>query len=139
VPIARHPGDLEPMDHDECWELLSGAPFVRLGFVTEQGPSILPVNHVLFEGDLYFRTATGSKLGTAASEGQVAVEADGVDEEQHRGWSVLGHGRASIVTDPDLTERLLSLDFTPWAAPDATVFWVRIRFDDLAGRRIVPS
>jgi uncharacterized protein len=135
--IPRHPGDLEPIDRSECEELLASVPFVRLGFVSGRGPSILPVNHVMVDGELYFRTEAGSKLAAAAGEGRVAVETDGAEPEQHAGWSVLGHGTASIVTDRDEIERLLSLDFTPWSAPDEKLFWVRVRFDDLEGRRIV--
>jgi uncharacterized protein len=137
VRIPRHPGDLEPIDRATCEELLASVPFVRLGLVTDRRVSILPVNHVVVDGDLYFRTEAGSKLAAAASEGQVAVETDGADVERHVGWSVLGHGTASIVTDRDEIERLLSLDFTPWNAPDEKMFWVRVRFDDLEGRRIV--
>jgi uncharacterized protein len=137
VRIPRHPGDLEPIDRETCEELLASVPFVRLGLVTDRGPSILPVNHVVVDGDVYFRTEAGSKLATAASEGLVAVETDGADADQHVGWSVLGHGTASIVTDPEVTERLMSLDFTPWNAPDEKMFWVRVRFEDLEGRRIV--
>jgi uncharacterized protein len=135
--VPRHPGDLEAIDRAECEQLLTSVPFVRLGIVTDRGPSILPVNHVMVDGDLYFRTEAGSKLAAAAGEGQVAVETDGADPGRHIGWSVLGHGIATIVTDHDLEERLSSLDFTPWHAPDEKLFWVRVRFDDLEGRRIV--
>jgi uncharacterized protein len=137
VRIPRHPGDLEPIDRAECEALLASVPFVRLGLITKRGPSILPVNHVVVNGDLFFRTEAGSKLATAASEGQVAVETDGADVDRHVGWSVLGHGTASIVTDHEQIEELSSLDFTPWSAPDEKLFWVRVRFDDLEGRRIV--
>jgi uncharacterized protein len=137
VRIPRHPGDLEPIAREECEQLLASVPFVRLGLITRHGPSILPVNHVVLDGEVFFRTEAGSKLAAAAGEGRVAVETDGADPDQHTGWSVLGHGTASIVTDRDLIERLLSLDFTPWSAPDEKMFWVRVRFDDLEGRRIV--
>jgi uncharacterized protein len=137
VRIPRHPGDLEPIDRDECERLLASVPFVRLGLIGRRGPSILPVNHVVVDGDVFFRTEAGSKLAAAAGEGRVAVQTDGAEPERQLGWSVLGHGTASIVTDPALVERLLSLDFTPWSAPDEKLFWVRVRFDDLEGRRIV--
>jgi nitroimidazol reductase NimA-like FMN-containing flavoprotein (pyridoxamine 5'-phosphate oxidase superfamily) len=135
--IPRHPGDLERIERDECERLLASVPFVRLGIQTDRGPSILPVNHVVVDGDVYFRTEAGSKLATAAAEGRVAVETDGADADAHTGWSVLGHGTARIVTDPDRIESLLSLDFTPWSAPDGKLFWVQVQLDDLEGRRIV--
>jgi nitroimidazol reductase NimA-like FMN-containing flavoprotein (pyridoxamine 5'-phosphate oxidase superfamily) len=135
--IPRRKGDLAPLDRDECLERLADAPFVRLGFCTADGPSILPVNHLLLGDLLYFRTETGTKLATAAAEGKVAVEADGHDESRRLGWSVLGHGHASIVTDDAELERLHSHDFTPWTSPDSKLFWIRVAFEDLEGRRIV--
>ncbi len=137
MTLPRHPGDLEVLDADECHRLLATAPFVRLGFVTVKGPTILPVNHLLVDGELYFRTETGSKLATAAAEGPVAVQADGVDPAHHLGWSVVAHGHTSIVTDQALVERLMAFDFTPWTTPDAKLFWVRVRFEDISGRRII--
>ena len=135
--LPRRPGDLERIDEDECFRLLETAPYVRLGFVTARGPTILPVNHLLLDRDLYFRTETGSKLATAAQEGPVAVQADGVDADHRLGWSVVAHGRTSIVTDQQLIERLLAEDFTPWTGPDAKMFWVQVHFDEVSGRRIV--
>lgn len=137
MTLPRHPGDLEVLDEDECRRLLGTVAFVRLGFVTTKGPTILPINHLLHDGDLYFRTETGSKLATAAAEGPVAVQADGVDADHHLGWSVVAHGHASIVTDEALVERLMAYDFTPWTGPDAKLFWVRVRFHEVSGRRIL--
>lgn len=137
MSIPRRQGDLEPIDVPTCRELLASVPFVRLGFVSEQGPEILPVNHVMLDGRLYFRTETGTKLAAAAAEAKVAVEADGAEVDQHIGWSVLAHGRSRIVTDETLLERLHSMDFAPWSSPDAKLFWVEVTLDDLGGRRIV--
>lgn len=137
MTTPRHPGDLEALDVDESRRLLETVPFVRLGFVTAAGPTILPVNHLIVDGDVYFRTHAGSKLATAAAEGAVAVEADGADTEHRLGWSVVGHGHASIVTDEDLIERLMAFDFTPWTCPDQQLFWVRVALEQVSGRRIV--
>lgn len=130
------PGDLLAIDPDTCVELLQSAAWVRLGFVLDGVPSILPIN-VLFHGqDLYFRTATGSKLAAAAAAGPVAVQADDGDATKRVGWSVLAHGHASILTDPEVEEALLALPFEPWAIPDDKPFWVRIEVADITGRRI---
>jgi len=138
VEVPPRPGDLEAIDRSECVELLRQAPYVRIAFVTGTGPTVLPVNHVLFEDAIYFRTAPGSKLGMAAADAAVAIEADGGDDETTRiGWSVVAHGRASIVTDELVLERLLALPFEPWALPDDRSFWVRVDVDDISGRTIV--
>jgi len=131
------PGDLEPIDADECVALLEEAPWVRIGFIADGLPSVLPVNHLLHDGEIFFRTAPGSKLGTAAAAGPVAVQADGGDERLRIGWSVVVHGTAEIVTDPQLEEALLAHPFEPWALPDDKGFWVRVEVASITGRRIV--
>jgi uncharacterized protein len=137
VSLPKQHGDLEPMERAACDEALASAPFVRIAFVLDGRPTILPVNHVMLDGDLFFRTEAGSKLAAAAAQAPVAVEADGADTEHRVGWSVVVHGRSSIVTDTALLERLHALNFTPWSAPDAKVFWIRIGVDEVGGRRII--
>jgi uncharacterized protein len=137
MPVPPRPGDLAAIDHDECLELLAAASFVRIAFVTPQGPTVLPVNHLMHEGALYFRTAPGSKLGTAAAGERVAVEADDGSAVTRTGWSVLVHGPASIVNDPMLIETLHAKPFEPWALPADQAFWVRVELERVAGRRIV--
>jgi uncharacterized protein len=135
--VPPRPGDLAPIDHDRCLELLADASFVRVAFVTPQGPTVLPVNHLMHGDALYFRTAPGSKLGTAAAGAKVAIEADSGDDLTRTGWSVLVHGSASIVNDPQLIEALHATPFEPWALPAEQAFWVRVELERVAGRRIV--
>lgn len=133
------PGDLTALDRDECVDLLGTTAIVRIGFVADGRPSVLPVNHLLHDGAIYFRTAPGSKLGTAAADSQVAVEADEGHDTTRTGWSVVAHGQAHIVTDDAEVEALLAYHFEPWALPDDRAFWVRVDVDDVSGRRIVPQ
>jgi uncharacterized protein len=133
------PGDLLALEPEECVERLSRAPWMRIAFVMNETPTILPVNHVVFEDAVYFRTAPGSKLGRAAQVDRVAIEADGGDPATRIGWSVVAHGTASIVHDRELEERLMALPFEPWALPEDAVFWIRIDIDTITGRTIVPK
>lgn len=135
--MQPRPGDLVPIDESECVELLGAAPWVRIGFIAGDRPVVLPVNVVLHDGAVYFRTAPGSKLASAASEGPVTVEADGGDAGARVGWSVVVQGRASIVTDDDLVAELYALPFEPWALPGTDSFWVQITVDAISGRRVV--
>jgi uncharacterized protein len=137
VSVPHRPGDLASLDRDDCLSLLAGTPFVRVAFVTTHGPTILPVNHLLHGDALYFRTAPGSKLGTAAAGNRVAIEADSGDERTRTGWSVLIHGQASIVNDDELIEALHAEPFEPWALPADQSFWVRVELEHVTGRRIV--
>lgn len=137
MTAPSHPGDLVAIDADECTALLRAAPFVRIAFVVDGAPTVLPINVLLHDDAVFFRTATGSKLGTAAAGGPVAVEADAGDETTRIAWSVVLHGTASIVTDTSLEEELLGRTFEPWALPDVKSFWVRVDQHEITGRRIV--
>lgn len=135
--MQPRPGDLLALDRQRCVELLEQATFVRVAFIHDGEPTILPVNHLLHAGAVYFRTAPGSKLGTAAADAAVAIEADDGDATTRTGWSVVAHGHASIVTDEAETEQLHAYNFEPWALPDVRAFWVRVDIDDISGRDIV--
>lgn len=133
---TRHPGDLRTLDDDECWRLLAAASVARIGFTTDEGPDVLPVNHLVHDEAVVFRSAPGSKLGVAAAGRRVAVEVDDYEPTTHSGWSVVAYGEAIIVTDADRLEALHALDFEPWTAPDLRDHWIEIRPDRLSGRRI---
>lgn len=135
--VQSQPGDLLTLDRERCVELLAASTMIRVAFVAGGEPTILPVNHLLHGEAVYFRTAPGSKLGTAAAGGRVALEADHGDPATRTGWSVVAHGRASIVTDEAEVEALHAYSFEPWALPDARAFWVRVDVDDISGREIV--
>lgn len=135
--LPRRPGDLMALDANRCVELLETTPFVRIAFTTADGPNVLPVNHLLHDGAVHFRTSPGSKLATAAADGLVAVEADEADLANRTAWSVVAHGRASIVVDEALIEVLMAAEFEPWALPGEQAFWVRIDVHSITGRQIV--
>jgi uncharacterized protein len=137
VKAPPRPGDLVEIGPTECLDLLASAPYVRIAFVVDDGPTVLPINLVLHAGGVYFRTAAGSKLGSAAASGRVAIEADGGDESTRVAWSVVIHGTVSILTDPTIEEELHALPDEPWALPDSRSFWVRVDVDRISGRRIV--
>jgi nitroimidazol reductase NimA-like FMN-containing flavoprotein (pyridoxamine 5'-phosphate oxidase superfamily) len=63
-------------------------------------PVIIPVNYLLDEDTVVFRTDAGSKLHAAIRGAPVAFEVDGVDQDRQVGWSVVVRGRAEEVTDP---------------------------------------
>lgn len=137
MPKPPRPGDLVALGRDSCIEYLEQAPYVRIGFVVDGEPMVLPVNHLLYEGAIYFRTAPGSKLGSAAAGNMVVIEADEGDEQRRIGWSVVAKGRASIVLDDAEIEALLAEPFEPWTLPDNRSFWIRVDVHDLEGRRII--
>lgn len=118
----------------ECWELLSSAPLGRLITNVDGQPEVFPVNFVVQNRTVLFRTAEGTKLVSTVINDHVLFEADGYDAVE--GWSVVVKGSARVVrTDEDIAEAeragLLS-----WTSTEKQHF-VRIRPLNITGRRFV--
>lgn len=128
--------DLVVLDADECWELLASVPVARVGLQIEGRIDVLPVNHTVVGQRVAWLSSTGTKLGAAAAEQPVALEADQIDESGHRGWSVVVHGTARIVTDEDRKQQLFDAEVTPWVAPDQRTLWVEVADPSISGRRV---
>ncbi|MFF3336541.1 pyridoxamine 5'-phosphate oxidase family protein [Streptomyces sp. NPDC002888] len=82
-----------------------------------------------------FRTAPGSVPSQVLGR-RVAFEVDHIDEALSRGWSVLLHGRARGVSDPDTVRRLRERAHSePWAGGRRET-WVCVDAVDISGREI---
>ena len=119
----------------EGHKLLAERHLGRLALTDPDEPVIFPVNYVLDEGAVVFRTDPGSKLDAIAGGARVAFEVDAVDEGSRTGWSVVVRGRAAEVSEPADLDRLRGLPLYPWA-PGAKARYVRIRPVSVTGRRI---
>src|SRR5215217_9275016 len=121
----------------ECRELLDRHHFGRLGFMNYVGvfPFIIPVNYLLDEHEIVFRTDAGSKLNVALRGAPVAFEVDGVDETRQVGWSVVVRGRAEELTDEDKLAELRQTPLLAWH-PGPIARYVRINAGQVIGRRI---
>ncbi|WP_370326496.1 pyridoxamine 5'-phosphate oxidase family protein [Euzebya sp.] len=128
--------ELYEMTVDECLRLLQSHPthVGRLGFTTEDGPTVLPVNYRVVGGEIVFHTDAGSMWSAAIMNERVAFEVDDVDPAWQEGWSVLVRGKAREVRDSEeragLTELLRS-----WA--DRHSRTVAVTPASITGRRIV--
>jgi uncharacterized protein len=125
----------QELTKDECFSLLAGQHLGRVVLIDDRGPLALPVNFVLDQHTVLFRTDEGTKLDVAVRRGRVAFEIDGVDEADRTGWSVLVRGEAIEVTDPADLARVRQLPLYPWA-PGAKGHYIRILPASLTGRRI---
>ncbi|PTL71511.1 pyridoxamine 5-phosphate oxidase [Rathayibacter caricis DSM 15933] len=83
---------------EECWRLARSTDIGRLAVIdhtpSTRGPSatIVPVNFLVHDGAIFFRSGPGSKMMDITQHPRVAFEFDG-----HRGrrfWSVVVHGDA---------------------------------------------
>ncbi|MFW5898993.1 MAG: pyridoxamine 5'-phosphate oxidase family protein [Jiangellaceae bacterium] len=128
---------LEVLSREESLVLLSSVPVGRIVFTDRALPAILPVNFVLDDSTIVFRTGAGSKLAAATREAIVAFEADSFHEATGTGWSVTVVGSAHSVEDPDEIARLATLPLRPWV-PVTPEHYVRIDIAQVTGRRIPP-
>jgi nitroimidazol reductase NimA-like FMN-containing flavoprotein (pyridoxamine 5'-phosphate oxidase superfamily) len=53
---------MEILNPAECLELFSGVPVGRIAITVSTLPVILPVNFVVIDGNIFFRTERGTRL-----------------------------------------------------------------------------
>lgn len=132
----RDHAGLEVMSRAECDEKLESTSVGRVGFLADGDVTILPVNYRMSGGTIVFRTTSGSKLEAAGRRAPVAFEIDGWDDSTQTGWSVLAKGTAVEVLSDDEAASLFELGLRPWAEAVERRQWVRIRPDEITGRKI---
>jgi len=116
----------------ECWYLLKSVALGRIVTTVDNTSHIFPINFVVQNRTVLFRTAEGTKLVSAAINNNVLFEADDHDTEQ--GWSVIVRGVARTVRDEaDLAEAQRA-ELLPWTAT-AKTHWVRVLPTQITGRR----
>jgi nitroimidazol reductase NimA-like FMN-containing flavoprotein (pyridoxamine 5'-phosphate oxidase superfamily) len=125
--------DVEELDADECWRLLTLGSIGRLAVVGQDGhPDVMPLNDLAHDGSLYFRTAPGGKLQSIEAHPQVAFEVDGQDAR--RRWSVVIRGTADRLTDPVEIEASGIARLMSWS-PTKKEDFVRVDPSTVSGRR----
>lgn len=108
---------LQDLTRPQCVALLEQHHFGRLAFVPRAGvmPQITPVNYLLDQDAVIFRSDPGSKLTAAIRDAAVAFEIDGIDDDKHTGWSVVITGHAVEVIAGAELNRLRETLFASWA------------------------
>lgn len=129
-------GELTELDRRECLRLLGCACIGRVVFTDSALPAAQPVNYLLDDEEIIFRTENGSKLAAATRHHVVAFEADEIDTQTRTGWSVLGVGEAYEVVEPTRLLELVARLPMPWAAGHDQ-HTISIPLQRLSGRRIV--
>jgi uncharacterized protein len=125
--------ELTPLEIEESLRLLSSRYVGRLAFVEDGLPHVLPFNYVLHDGVVVLRTGPGALVEEMPR--QVAFEVDEISASEHRGWSVVVHGRAEEIVDPAELERVRALPLRPWAGGERDHYF-RILSRAITGRRI---
>jgi uncharacterized protein len=130
---------IEELPAPVCLRLLEGDAHKvgRVGYVLNRMPVILPVNYLLFHGQVVFRTEPGTVLDELTRRGQIdaAFQADALDPGWREGWSVLLQGRVRQVLSEQRLERLRALPLRPWA-PGHRSRYLELEPRHITGRRI---
>lgn len=123
---------IEILSESECWKLMSASSLGRL--VTSVGgePEIFPVNFVVQNRTVLFRTAEGTKLSSAVINKNVLFEVD--DHNSVEGWSVVIRGLARTLRTDDEIDEAERAQMLPWTAT-VKPHYVRIRPLRVTGRR----
>ena len=132
-------GRLHELEPAECRELLGGRQVGRLAFSTPAGPRVYPVNYVLRDDDLVFRTLPYGEVAGNVVDAQVAFSVDDLDDGMRTGWHVLAVGTCRRVDDP-AEVRVIREESppAPWVDGQRTLYF-RLAWDELTGRRVQPD
>jgi nitroimidazol reductase NimA-like FMN-containing flavoprotein (pyridoxamine 5'-phosphate oxidase superfamily) len=128
-------GDLVELDRADCLHLLATSAVGRVVFTESALPAAQPVNYLLDDEEVVFRTEKGSRLAAATRQHVVAFQVDRIDEAARSGWSVLGVGEAYEVVDPVRLAELADRLPPPWV-PGHDQHTISIPLQRLTGRRI---
>ncbi|WP_083914431.1 pyridoxamine 5'-phosphate oxidase family protein [Ilumatobacter nonamiensis] len=124
----------EILSDTECWRLLDETTVGRLAVDVAGRPDIYPVNYVVDDGTIVFRTGAGTKFAAAALMHHVAFEIDGYLPTERVAWSVVVKGWADQVERMEEVFDAEDLPLFPWAA-DPKPNFVRITPHEVTGRR----
>ncbi|WP_431803043.1 pyridoxamine 5'-phosphate oxidase family protein [Microbacterium sp. bgisy203] len=125
------PDPITRLTDRECWDRLSEQELGRL--VTHVGDvlDIFPVNYVVDNGTLLFRTAEGSKLTELTINDEVLFEVD--EHTDTDAWSVVVRGTARRLLTADEVSEADALPLKPWI-PTVKYNYVRIVPTSVSGR-----
>ena len=124
---------LEKLSPADSRRLLPGASVGRLAVPTPHFPTVDLVSFAVVEGEIVVAARAGSAGDALAQGSPIAFQADHLDADLRRGWSVLVTGDVEDL-DADVAELVRPL-LGPWpAAPADRLFLVRAR--RMAGQQI---
>jgi len=114
---------IRELTDEEAWKLLRHAPLGRLAVSVRGDVDIFPINFVVDEGDLLFRTAPGTKLVELTINESVALEVDTYTYDEASSVVVKGIAeQLQLQSEIDAADRL---PLVPWI-PTLKYRWVRI-------------
>jgi nitroimidazol reductase NimA-like FMN-containing flavoprotein (pyridoxamine 5'-phosphate oxidase superfamily) len=132
-------GSAEVLSLDECWALLAADEVGRLAIIRGDTPVVTPINYVVDDGTIVFRTDPGTKFHQGPRS-KVSFEIDGLDHVTQSGWSVIATGFLDEITEYDAAvfDRVRRLQIQPWAGGEKRHV-MRLVPSSVSGRRVGSS
>ena len=127
-----------PVTHltdEQSLDLLATKTFGRLVVHRKNDIDLFPLNYIVHDGKILFRTAEGSKLLGVVMNADVAFEVDELVGEH--ATSVIVRGRARRLEE-DEEHRADNVPLRPWV-PTAKWNVVEIEVSEISGRGFAPS
>lgn len=121
----------------ECYALLSKTAVGHIAFVNGSGQQLIPVNFIVLDELVYFRTVyTGILADLAPGHSDVAFGVDHHDDASRTGWNVTVRGSARQVEDRATINKVLgNPNLRPWAGGVRSTV-IEVRPESVAGRKI---
>lgn len=129
-------GRLLDLPEYECWELVAAMHVGRVAWCQDGAPTVLPVNIVVHEEAIWFRSSGSSGIARHADGSRLAIEVDDFDDFNRAGWSVLIRGVGEQVAyglGPDSLG-----EPEPWPEGNRSLL-VRVVPTMITGRRLLAS
>lgn len=125
--------EVEELNTAKCWRLLESASLGRLAVEGHDGrPDVFPVNYLVHNGNIFIRSAPGSKLRSITKHPAVAFEIDGETTNYH--WSVVMRAaahRMDIDTEIEASGILELVSSSPTPKDD----FIRLTPETVTGRQ----
>lgn len=134
---AYRGGRLEELETEECRRLLVSVNVGRLGFTVDDEQRVVPMNYVLADDHVVFRTSQDNEVARNVPGRAVAFEVDNFDSFLQGGWSVLVSGSAEELPRESLRAMDVGETPEPWASGVRSLY-LRIPLAHISGRRVHP-
>jgi nitroimidazol reductase NimA-like FMN-containing flavoprotein (pyridoxamine 5'-phosphate oxidase superfamily) len=132
---TRSDAYFEFLSREDCLRLLPTVPVGWFAYCQGSRPELVPVNFLVYEGEVVARTTYGSKLAAAAHGAWMTFGVDELDPVTETGWSVTATGRGRLIEDLDELAMLDLSPLQPWA-PGEKEYYIGLPLGDVSGRRI---
>ncbi|PXW30321.1 UNVERIFIED_CONTAM: pyridoxamine 5'-phosphate oxidase-like protein [Williamsia faeni] len=124
---------VQKLSEDDCWDLLQREQLGRLVVSVGERIDIFPINYLVDQRRILFRTAEGTKLVELTIVDQVVFEVDHVDTTS--GWSVVVHGTAHTLSTSAEIAAADALALRSWV-PTTKYNVVEITPHEMTGRYV---